>query len=62
MTAAGALVQFGRCCCAIKASRDKMVVKIREGGDGYVSEARNEDVLVLVFSDGQILGIRGEKI
>lgn len=57
MTAAGALVQFGRCRRAIKAGRDKMVVKIREGGDGYVSEARDEDILVFVLSDWQILGI-----
>lgn len=57
MTAAGALVQFGRCSRAIKAGRDKMVVKIREGGDGYVSEARDEDILVFVLSDWQILGI-----
>lgn len=57
MAAAGALIQFGRCCCAIKAGRDKMVVKIREGGDGYVSEARDEDILVFVLSDWQILGI-----
>lgn len=62
MAAAGALVQFGRSCCAIKAGRDKIVVKIREGGDGYVSEARDEDVLVFVLPDWQILGIWGEKI
>lgn len=57
MAAARALIQFGRCCCAIKAGRDKMAVKIREGGDDYVSEARDEDILVFVLSDWQILGI-----
>lgn len=39
-----------------------MAVKIREGGDGYVSEARDEDILVFVLSDWQILGIWWEKI
>lgn len=62
VTAAGALVQFGRGCCAFKAGGDKMVVKIWEGWDGDASEARDEDVLVFVLSDRQILGICGEKI
>lgn len=39
-----------------------MLVKIQEGGDGYVSEARDKDVLVVVLSDWQILGIWREKI
>lgn len=39
-----------------------MVVKIREGGDGYASKARDEDILVFVLSDWQILGIWREKI
>lgn len=39
-----------------------MVVKIWEGGDGYVREARDEDVLVFVLSDWQILWIWGEKV
>lgn len=57
MAAAGTLVKFGRCCCPIEAGRDKMVVKVGERGDGYVSEARDEDVLVFVLSDWQILRI-----
>lgn len=39
-----------------------MFVKIREGVDGCVSEARDEDVLVFVLSDRQILGAWREKI
>lgn len=62
MAAAGALIQFGRCGRAIKAGRDKMAVKVREGGDGDASEARDEDILVFVLSDWQILGIWREKI
>lgn len=62
MTAAGALVKFGRCCCTIEAGRDKVFVKIGEGGDGYVSQTGDKNVLVLVLSDWQILGIWREKI
>ena len=51
MAAAGALVYFGRSCCAIKAGRYKEFVKVWEGGDGCVSEARDKDVFVLVLSD-----------
>lgn len=52
MAAAGALVYFGRSCCAIKAGRYKVFVKVWDGGDGCVSEARDKDVFVLVLSDG----------
>lgn len=56
VTSAGALVQFGGCCGAIKAGRDKVFVKIWEGGDGDVRKAGDQNVLILVLSDWQILG------
>lgn len=62
MAAAGALVQFGRCCGTIKAGRDKMSVEVCEGGDGCESKPGDQDVLVLVLSDRQILGVWREKI
>lgn len=57
MAAAGSLVEFGRGCGTIEAGRDEVFVKIREGGDGCVSETRDQDVLVPVLSDRQILGV-----
>lgn len=58
MTAARTLVKFGGGCGAIEAGRDEMLVKIGERRDCCVSQARDENVLVLVLSDWQVLGAR----
>lgn len=62
VTSAGAVVQFGGCCGAIKAGRDKVFVKIWEGGDGDVRKAGDQNVLILVLPDWQILGAWQKKI
>lgn len=62
MTAAGAFVQFGGCYGAIEASGDKVFVKVGERRDGNVCQPRNQNVLILVLSDGQIMGVGCKKI
>lgn len=51
MAAAGALVELGGGCGTIQTGWDKLFVEIGEAGDCCVSEAGDEDVLVLVLAD-----------
>ena len=60
MAAAGALVELGGGCGAVEAGRNEMGVKLREGVEGGVGEAWDEDVPVLVLTDGKVLGAGGE--
>lgn len=62
MTTAGALVQFGGGCGAVQTGWNKVGVKISKRRQGSVSQASNYDVFILVFTDGQILTVRGQKV
>lgn len=62
MAAAGALVELGGGRGAVEAGRDEMRVEVGEGGEGRVGQARDEDVPVLVLSDGQILSTGGQQV
>lgn len=62
VAAAGALVQFGGGSGAVEAGGDEVSVKIREGGHWCVCEAFDEDVFVLVLSNGQVLGARRQEV
>lgn len=62
MAAAGALVELGGGRCAVEAGRDEVRVEVGEGGEGCVGQARDEDVPVLVLSDGQILSTGGQQV
>lgn len=62
MTAAGALVQFGGGCGAVQTGRHKVDVKIRERQEGRASQAWDDDVFILVFTDRQILRVKGQKV
>lgn len=59
VTAAGALVEFSGGCGAVETGRDEMSVKVGKGREGCVRQPGNQDVSVLVFTDGQVLGTWG---
>lgn len=62
VAAAGALVQFGGCRGAVQTGRNKVGVEVRERWEGCLSEARDDDVFVFVFTDGQVLRTRWKKV
>jgi hypothetical protein len=62
MAATGALIQLCGGGGPVQTGGDKVLVKVCEGGERGLRQPRDQDVAVLVFPDGQVLGARGQQV
>lgn len=62
VASAGALVELGGGGGAVEAGGDEVPVKVGEGGQRRVGEAGDQNIPVLVLSDGQIMGAGRQEV
>ena len=62
MAATGALIQLCGGGGPVQTGGDEVSVKVCEGGERGLGQTRDQDVAVLVFPDGKVLGTGGEQV